>query len=245
MNGRSRPLPAGRLDGLEQALLGPSAALQQPAAAVPVPSIGARANAATKRVVDVVFALVLILAATPMMLAIALLVKLETPGPVFFRQRRLGRDMRPFSMLKFRTMTADASSAMHEQFIAELALEGGTAGSGLNKLVDDPRVTDVGRVLRKLSIDELPQLFNVLTGHMSLVGPRPALDYEIEHYLPSHYDRFQVRPGLTGLWQVSGRAKLGFFEMLELDVEYATSATLLTDLRILALTPRAAVGHTA
>jgi lipopolysaccharide/colanic/teichoic acid biosynthesis glycosyltransferase len=115
----------------------------------------------------------------------------------------------------------------------------------MKKLQADPRVTSVGRYLRRLSIDEIPQLLNVLAEHMSLVGPRPALDYELEFYGPTHFERFAVRPGLTGLWQGSGRSRLGFKEMLDLDVEYVRHATLLTDLRILARTPRAAIGSTA
>ncbi|HEX2231970.1 MAG TPA: sugar transferase [Thermoleophilaceae bacterium] len=251
-NGRGtpakRPLPPvsiETLDALERSLLGPSAALPQPAAPIPARDLGARAGAAAKRAFDVIFALVLLLAVAPIMLWVALLVKLESPGPVFFRQRRLGKNMRPFSMLKFRTMAVNSSPAIHEQFIAELALDEVPTREGLKKLVDDPRVTGVGRVLRKLSIDELPQLLHVLSGRMSIVGPRPALEYEVPHYAPMHYRRFSVRPGLTGLWQVSGRSELGFLDMLELDVEYADGANLLTDLRIVVLTPRAAISATA
>jgi lipopolysaccharide/colanic/teichoic acid biosynthesis glycosyltransferase len=239
------PIPASTLDELERALLGRSAALPHPGAALRTDDLGARAGAAAKRVFDVVFALLLLLVVAPMMLVVALFVKLESPGPVFFHQRRLGKNMRPFSMLKFRTMAVDSSSEIHEEFIAALALEEVPTRDGLKKLVDDPRVTRVGRVLRKLSVDELPQLLHVLSGRMSIVGPRPALEYEVPHYAPVHYRRFHVRPGLTGLWQVSGRSELGFIDMLELDVEYANSVNLLTDLRIMALTPRAAISGTA
>ena len=123
--------------------------------------------------------------------------------------------------------------------------DAGDDGSPLKKLTDDPRVTRVGRTLRRLSIDEIPQLFNVLAGQMALVGPRPAIDYELEHYEPAHFERFNVRPGITGLWQVSGRSALSFKDMLDLDARYATEGTFGTDVRILARTPLAAVKNSA
>jgi lipopolysaccharide/colanic/teichoic acid biosynthesis glycosyltransferase len=170
------------------------------------------------------------------MLIIALLIKCTSPGPVLFRQRRYGFRQETFTVLKFRTMVSDASEEAHRRFIAELAAAG-RAGTGLKKLTRDPRITRVGAFLRKSSLDELPQLFNVLTGRMSLVGPRPAIEYELEHYDHAHYARFAVKPGLTGLWQVSGRSHLGFTEMLELDAEYARSVGPLTDAKILLRTP--------
>jgi lipopolysaccharide/colanic/teichoic acid biosynthesis glycosyltransferase len=139
-------------------------------------------------------------------------------------------------MLKFRTMHDGVSEAMHRAYIAELAA-GAASGEGLRKLTVDPRVTRIGRLLRKTSLDELPQLLNVLRGTMSLIGPRPAIPYELEHYAPHHFERFQVRPGLTGLWQVSGRASVGFVEMLEIDVDYVSKASALTDLSITVRTP--------
>jgi lipopolysaccharide/colanic/teichoic acid biosynthesis glycosyltransferase len=191
-------------------------------------------------------ALLLLIVLAPVWLAAVILIKLDSRGTVFFRQRRLGRDMQPFTMLKFRTMRSGSSPELHRRYIAELASNGWTAnGPGLNKLTGDPRVTRVGGVLRKLSIDELPQLLNVVIGKMSLVGPRPALEYELEYYAKHHFERFAVLPGMTGSWQVSGRNKLGFEEMLELDAEYARNNGFLRDLRILARTPRAAIGRTA
>jgi lipopolysaccharide/colanic/teichoic acid biosynthesis glycosyltransferase len=144
-------------------------------------------------------------------------------------------------------MRAEASPELHRLFVAELCRDEGQLldDDSVKKLTHAPRVTRVGRVLRALSIDELPQLFNVLLGEMSLVGPRPALEYELEHYQQDHFARFNVRPGLTGLWQVSGRNLLGFTEMLELDAEYANEASLSTDLKILARTPLAAFRHAA
>ena len=174
-----------------------------------------------RRIADIVLASTALTAAAPFMLAAALAIKLEDGGPLLFRQERVGQGRRPFTMLKLRTMVPRASSEAHERFIAQLATGPGSAGSGLHKLTDDSRVTRVGRhCLRRLSLDELPQLLNVVAGQMSLVGPRPALEYELDHYKPQHFERFLVRPGLTGLWQVSGRSGLGFLEMLELDTTY-------------------------
>jgi lipopolysaccharide/colanic/teichoic acid biosynthesis glycosyltransferase len=205
-----------------------------------------RRSATAKRLLDVLVALLLLVILAPMWLVVIVLIKLNSRGPVFFRQRRLGRNMQPFTMLKFRTMRSDSTPELHRRYIAELVSDGRTAnGTGLNKLTADPRVTRVGGVLRKLSVDELPQLLNVLIGQMSLVGPRPALEYELDHYAQHHFARFDVLPGMTGHWQVSGRNRLGFEEMLELDAEYAENHGFLTDLRILARTPRAAIGRTA
>ncbi len=205
-----------------------------------------RRSAIAKRGLDLTLATLLLVLLLPVLLIVAILIKLDTPGPVLFRQRRLGKDMRPFQMLKFRTMRTNSSSEPHIRYIAQLANgDDGRDASGLKKLTEDPRVTTVGRVLRRLSIDETPQLLNVLAAHMSLVGPRPALDYELQHYESDHYQRFTVRPGATGLWQVSGRNTLGFKAMLDLDARYATTATFWTDLGIVARTPRAVFRHTA
>jgi lipopolysaccharide/colanic/teichoic acid biosynthesis glycosyltransferase len=200
--------------------------------------------------VDLPVALILIVLMLPILLIIALAVKLDSRGPAFFKQRRLGRNLEPFTVLKFRTMTADSSPELHKRYIAELASSrqngnGAVDGGGLRKLTSDPRVTRVGSFLRRTSLDELPQLFNVVGGTMSLIGPRPALEYELEHYNQSHFRRFEVRPGITGLWQVSGRNRLDFEEMLDLDVQYSEDATLATDIRILARTPMAAFRHAA
>ena len=169
---------------------------------------------------------------------------IDTGRPVFFRQVRLGRGLHEFRVLKFRTMKVDSTPDMHMDYIAKLAT-GQADEDGLKKLTADPRVTAVGRFLRRTSLDELPQLVNVLLGNMSLVGPRPALEYELQHYQERHFERFAVKPGMTGLWQVSGRNTLGFTEMLDLDAEYARSSNLLTDLKILIKTPVAAVSRAA
>jgi lipopolysaccharide/colanic/teichoic acid biosynthesis glycosyltransferase len=201
---------------------------------------------ATKRVADVLFAAVLLVALAPLLLAVAIAIRLDTPGPVLFRQERLGRGRRSFTVLKFRTMHDGVSPAAHRRYIAELARGDGDAEGGLKKLTEDPRVTRVGAFLRRTSLDELPQLLNVVRGEMSIVGPRPALEYELEYYEDEHFARFDVRPGLTGLWQVSGRSTIGFLGMLELDVEYARTSSLRRDAAILLRTPLALLrGHAA
>ena len=179
---------------------------------------------------------------SPVLAVVAFLVKRDSPGPILFRQVRYGRGLEPFTVLKFRTMTDGASSAVHQAFIESLARRASSDTTGLQKLTGDSRVTRVGRVLRATSADELPQLLNVLVGQMAIVGPRPALHYELRHYEPEHFRRFEVKPGLTGLWQVSGRSRVGFREMLDLDVEYVRRNGLKTDLSILARTPAALVG---
>jgi lipopolysaccharide/colanic/teichoic acid biosynthesis glycosyltransferase len=201
---------------------------------------------AAKRGLDLVGATVLLLVLAPLLVMVSLAVKLGSGGPVLFRQPRLGRGLEPFTVLKFRTMRPDASPDVHRDHIARLA--GGTAPAGpqrLTKLVEDPRVTGVGRVLRRLSLDELPQLVNVLRGEMSLVGPRPAIEYELDHYAATDFDRFLMRPGMTGLWQVSGRSELGFREMLDLDVSYVRHWSLALDAKILARTPFAVLRGSA
>lgn len=204
------------------------------------------ASGAARRAFDVTAALLALLCLSPLLLLVALLIKIDSRGPVLFRQRRLGKDMRPFTVLKFRTMYTGASAEAHVRYIAHLAQQrDASSGAELKKLTDDPRVTRVGRTLRRLSIDEIPQLLNVVAGHMALVGPRPALEYELEHYERGHFTRFSVRPGITGLWQVSGRNALGFKDMLDLDAEYAADGNFGTDVRILARTPVAAVKNAA
>ncbi len=198
-----------------------------------------------KRVFDVVFALLLLILAAPLLALVAIAIRLDSAGPLLFRQERYGRGGRRFTVLKLRTMYHGVSAEAHRRYIEQLAQAPQEETPGLKKLVDDPRVTRVGAFLRRTSIDELPQLVNVVKGDMSIVGPRPALDYELEHYAPEHFERFGVRPGLTGLWQVSGRSALGFLEMLDLDAEYARTAGPGLDARILLRTPLAVVRSAA
>ena len=199
---------------------------------------------AAKRAIDLVGSTVCLVVLSPVLLVLAIAIVVDSGRPVLFRQIRLARGMREFRVLKFRTMKLDADPEMHREYIKKLATGRADADS-LKKITQDPRVTRVGSFLRRTSLDELPQLVNVLIGNMSLVGPRPALEYELEHYQERHYQRFAVKPGMTGLWQVSGRNELGFTEMLDLDAQYATSANLLTDVKILAKTPMAAISKAA
>jgi lipopolysaccharide/colanic/teichoic acid biosynthesis glycosyltransferase len=199
---------------------------------------------ACKRLFDVAVAAGGVLVLSPVMALIAVAVRLDSNGPAFFRQERLGREGQPFCVVKFRSMYVDTSDEIHRAYIA-LAARGEDAAADIKKLTRDPRVTRVGRLLRASSLDELPQLINVLRGEMSLVGPRPAIHYELEHYAPHHFERFAVRPGLTGLWQVEGRARRGFSEMLDLDVTYARQSGPRMDLKILTKTPAALIGRTA
>jgi lipopolysaccharide/colanic/teichoic acid biosynthesis glycosyltransferase len=200
------------------------------------PRCPARWETAAFRILDIAAAVALIVVLMPLLLLVALAVRLDSPGPALFRQVRLGRDRRPFTMLKFRTMTVGGDDGAHRELIArELAGEDASAG-GSWKLAGDVRVTRVGGLLRRTSLDELPQLFNVLAGSMSLVGPRPCLSWEAEQFPPQYEDRFTVRPGITGLWQVSGRSKLGTLDMLRLDAEYARTWRFWTNVHILLLT---------
>lgn len=210
------------------------------------PAVVPRAGAwpAVKRSMDASLASLLLVLFAPVFAIIAVAIKLDSRGPVLFRQARLGRRIEEFTVLKFRTMKFDSSPELHRDYIAQLAA-GQADEADLKKLTSDPRVTRVGRLLRRTSLDELPQLVNVLRGEMALVGPRPALEYELEHYQDRHFERFAVKPGMTGLWQVSGRNQVGFTEMLDLDVDYAHKSGFLLDLRILAKTPIAAISGAA
>ncbi len=199
--------------------------------------LASAARAVGKRLLDVTIASFLLIAICPLMAIIAVAVKCTSRGPVLFRQRRVGLGMEEFTLLKFRSMRAGASSQPHEEFMCHLATGAIPADQPIKKLAGDPRVTRVGAFLRHTSLDELPQLFNVIAGDMSLVGPRPALGYELSLYKPEHFERFDVLPGMTGLWQVSGRSTLGFLEMLDLDVVYARHGGLRRDVAILLRTP--------
>ena len=183
-----------------------------------------------KRLLDAVVGSLLLAAALPVIAVAALLVKMDSPGPVFHRAIRVGRGGRKFTFLKLRSMQKDAEE------LRGLLLHLNEAQGPAFKLQSDPRVTRVGRILRKTSLDELPQLLHVVEGHMSLVGPRPPFPEEVERYEPWMLRRLAVRPGLTCLWQISGRSDLSFEEWMRLDLEYVDRYSLAMDLRILALT---------
>jgi lipopolysaccharide/colanic/teichoic acid biosynthesis glycosyltransferase len=180
---------------------------------------------------------------------VAALVKLTSPGPVFFRQVRVGENAKPFTMLKFRSMRTNASAAIHQEYVtsfinggAQSASVGTLNGAPVFKLTNDARITSVGGFLRKSSLDELPQLWNVFCGSMSLVGPRPPLQYEVDQYKPWHCRRvLEAKPGITGLWQVEGRSRTTFDEMVRLDLRYARNCSLWKDLKILLATPGAVI----
>jgi exopolysaccharide biosynthesis polyprenyl glycosylphosphotransferase len=184
-----------------------------------------------KRAFDVCFSLLALLAASPVMIVAAVAVKVTSPGPVFYRAERIGQDSVPFRMIKFRTMVADA-----DRRLAEVADLNDSAGGVLFKIRADPRVTRVGRLLRRYSIDELPQFINVLLGEMSVVGPRPPLRREVETYDHRVWRRLLVRPGITGLWQISGRSDLSWEDSVRLDLSYVENWSMLSDLAIAAKT---------
>jgi len=198
----------------------------------------ARSSLALKRTFDVVVALLVLVLSSPLLLYIALRVKRDSPGPVLFRQTRLGMNEREFTLLKFRTMREDTDPRIHEEFIRR-TMDGGCAqeSNGLFKLDRGDVITRSGAWLRRLSLDELPQLLNVIRGDMSLVGPRPCLPYEVRLFEPHHFERFRVPAGMTGLWQVMARARSSFREALDMDVTYARAWSFGLDLRLLLRTP--------
>jgi lipopolysaccharide/colanic/teichoic acid biosynthesis glycosyltransferase len=205
----------------------------------PVSVPGARAldwREPARAALDIVVAALALLILLPLMAALALWIRLDSRGPAFLRQSRIGRDRRPFTLYKFRTMRVDCDDRLHRALI-RAELDGtSTIQDGSTKVADDPRVTRAGRFLRRTSLDELPQLINVLTQRMSLVGPRPCLPWEADLFPAEFTERFSVRPGITGLWQVRGRSRLGTLDMLRLDLEYVRSRRLLGDVAILLAT---------
>jgi exopolysaccharide biosynthesis polyprenyl glycosylphosphotransferase len=202
-----------------------------------------RVSNVTKRAMDIAGSVLALLLFAPVLLAIALAIRVTSKGPVFFRQNRVGQSGEEFVFFKFRTMHVDNDPRVHQQYVRQLIA--GRAqrhpngnGKGVYKLTKDSRITCIGRFLRRTSLDELPQLFNVLRGEMSLVGPRPAIAYEVEAYDTWHRQRiFEAKPGITGLWQVNGRSHVNFDEMVRLDLQYARTWSPWMDLKILMRTP--------
>jgi lipopolysaccharide/colanic/teichoic acid biosynthesis glycosyltransferase len=212
---------------------------------------------ASKRVLDFVLASLALIFLSPLVLAVAILIKLDSPGPIFFCQDRIGIRRRvyqkttyfqqvTFRCYKFRTMVCNADPSIHKSYIKALinndcesmaSLQG--EDTKIRKLTHDPRVTRLGRILRKSSIDEIPQFFNVIKGEMSLVGPRPAIPYEVELYKPWHYRRLETKPGITGLCQVTARCTADFDEIISLDIQYVDQQSFWLDLKILLKTPLA------
>jgi lipopolysaccharide/colanic/teichoic acid biosynthesis glycosyltransferase len=216
-----------------------------------------------KRTMDFVIALILLVILSPLMLFVAIVIFIYSPGPIFFKQERVGarRQLRNgryhwkkvnFQCYKFRTMKIDADPSVHQAYIKALiendevqmtALQGG-APTQPRKLVNDPRIIRPGKLLRKLSLDELPQLWNVLIGDMSLIGPRPAIPYEVEMYKPWHMRRLEAQPGVTGLQQVTARCTADFDQQVQLDIEYIDNQSLWLDIKIILKTPLAIISTT-
>jgi lipopolysaccharide/colanic/teichoic acid biosynthesis glycosyltransferase len=202
-------------------------------AQLPPAGNSSRATAIACRALDIVVALVALILLAPLLALIALWIRLDSKGPALFRQERRGRAMTAFVVNKFRSMQVNTPNDEHVAYVQSLIAGDAERKEKLFKLVADERVTRAGRLLRKTSLDELPQLINVLLGNMSLVGPRPCLDYELVKYPPHAVGRFAVKPGITGLWQVSGRSQLSFDEMIALDLDYARQQTFWFNVRIL------------
>jgi lipopolysaccharide/colanic/teichoic acid biosynthesis glycosyltransferase len=193
-----------------------------------------------KRIMDITFTLLLFPLLGLVMAVIALLIRLDSEGPILFRQRRIGQNGVAFEFLKFRSMYTGSDDAAHraaiEHFMNGQTLNQDATSGSPYKLGADPRITRIGKFIRKTSLDELPQFFNVLRGEMSLVGPRPPLPYEVERYSSHDMLRLAGKPGLTGIWQVYGRSRVSFSEMVEMDIAYLQKPSLLRDLKLIVLT---------
>lgn len=215
----------------------------------------------TKRGIDIIISLIALILLLPVLLLIAAMVRLDSPGPVIFTQKRITTSRKKkngtyywerveFPFYKFRTMKHNADSSLHRSYVKALidhdeqtlkSLD--NANTKIKKLTNDPRVTRLGRLLRRSSLDELPQFWNVLIGDMSMVGPRPAIPYELDFYKPWYFRRFDAKPGLTGLWQVVARCSIDFDGMIQLDIEYIKRQSFIEDIKILFMTPGAILKH--
>jgi len=207
-----------------------------------------QAKLMAKRLVDLIGATIGLLIFLPIMCIIAIMIKITSSGPIFFKQKRIGYRGQPFSFIKFRTMYPNCDSKNHQEYVKKYInrkhdeINNGSKDKPVYKMKNDPRITPVGKFIRKTSLDELPQLWNVIRGEMSLVGPRPPISYEVNEYKPWHYRRLmEMKPGITGLWQVSGRNNTTFDEMVRLDLEYARNWSLLLDTKIICKTVRAVI----
>ena len=193
-----------------------------------------------KRMLDLVFTILILIPLFIVFAIFAVLIRFDSKGPIFFRQKRIGMNGVEFDLFKLRSMYVDSDDSVHresiKQYMNGAALNDKESLDNLYKLVDDPRVTRIGQFIRKYSIDELPQFINVLRGEMTLVGPRPPLPYEVEEYGPHEWIRLFGKPGLTGTWQVYGRSRVPFQEMVDMDIEYLGHQSILLDLKLIALT---------
>jgi lipopolysaccharide/colanic/teichoic acid biosynthesis glycosyltransferase len=193
-----------------------------------------------KRLFDIALAAIFLIVFSPLILLIGIGIRLHSPGGIFYRQVRIGKDGIPFTMLKFRSMRIGNDSQVHKQHVQRLIREDARPkdlGSRSLKMVRDPRITGLGKILRKLSLDEIPQFINVLRSEMSIVGPRPSMPYEYELYQDWHHGRLRVLPGITGLWQVIAHNQVSFSEMVRIDLDYIESMNLWLDLKIMIMTP--------
>jgi lipopolysaccharide/colanic/teichoic acid biosynthesis glycosyltransferase len=195
-----------------------------------------------KRSFDILFASMGLLFLSPLFLLISILIKIVSPGPVFFKQERVGYGGKKFILYKFRTMKHNTDTSIHQNYLsglinAEDCFKGTNACTVMKKIENDSRIIPFGNFLRCTSIDELPQLINILAGEMSIIGPRPPITYEVDQYQNWFRDRFDIVPGLTGLWQVSGKNNLTYHEMIRLDIQYIRTQSFRLDLKILLLTP--------
>ena len=232
LNVVSQCSPLGKIDGV------PAITIQ--------PNKFSEVSRAIKRVSDLILAYTGLLLTAPLLALAGILIKVSSPGPVFFKQVRIGKNGCPFTIYKLRTMRDGQDDSLHRQYLQDFISTNKTAGENEEgekqfKLDNDPRVTKVGKMLRRLSLDEIPQLINVIRGEMSLVGPRPPLPYEVEMYKNWHGKRLQVKPGITGLWQVTARSAVGFDDMVMLDLYYIEHWSLLLDFQLLLKTIPAAV----
>ncbi len=189
-----------------------------------------------KRMMDILLSLILLIFLLPFFVIIGIMIKLDSKGHIFFLQERIGKNGKKFKIIKFRTMYVNNDENVHKEYVIKFIKEGKKDESGIYKIKNDPRITKVGKFLRKFSIDEFPQLINVLKGEMSLVGPRPPIQYEVENYDEWHKRRLSVKPGMTGMWQVSGRNKIGFEDMVLLDIYYVENFNIWLDMVILVKT---------
>lgn len=193
-----------------------------------------------KPLLDYFIAAILLIITAPLFLIFSIGIKLHSPGPVFYYQQRIGKDGRPFRMIKFRSMRVNANTDLHKEYVQSLIqknISPKDLGKETLKLEADPRVTGLGKILRSHGLDELPQLINVLKGEMSIVGPRPSLEYELEVYEEWHKRRLAVLPGITGVWQVTAHNTVPFNEMVQIDIDYIQKANLWFDLKVMLLTP--------
>lgn len=197
-----------------------------------------------KRIFDIIFSITGMILFIPFIIIVSILIKLESKGPVFYRQQRIGENGKLFTYLKFRTMYVDADITLQREYLKEILSRG--KEQPLYKLVDDPKITKVGKILRKTSFDELPQFINIFMGDMSIVGPHPLIPYELDISREIPKERLKVKPGITGLWQTSGRGDVTFDDMIKMDIEYIKNQSLLLDLKIMLKTiPIAITGKAA